>query len=66
MRVGKEEKKYVMIMEGITFGLKINEHIKIFDLKGSKMNRFRRTNIRANTNLDTNYLLERNGDPLVV
>lgn len=66
IKVGKEEKKYMMIMENITYGLKMNEFIKVFDLKGSKMNRFRKMNIRTKTNLDTNYLLERNGDPIVV
>lgn len=66
IKVGKEEKKYLMIMENVVFGLKMNEYIKVFDLKGSQMNRFRKSNIRTKTNLDTNYLLERNGDPIVV
>lgn len=66
IKVGKEEKKYLMIMENVVFGLKMNEFIKVFDLKGSQMNRFRKSNIRTKTNLDTNYLLERNGDPIVV
>ena len=66
IKVGKEEKKYLTIIEGITFGMKLNEFVRIYDLKGSKMNRFRKSNIRTKTNLDTNYLLERNGDPIVL
>jgi hypothetical protein len=66
MKVGKEDKTILMVMEGITYGLHTNENMRIFDLKGSKMNRFRREKIRTKTSLDTNYLLERNGDPLFV
>lgn len=66
MKVARDDKKYLMIMENITYGLRMNEFIRVFDLKGSKMNRFRKSENRTKTNLDTNFLLERNGDPIVV
>lgn len=66
IKYGKEDKKYLVIMEGITYGMNASDHTKTYDLKGSKMNRFLKTNIKNKTNLDTNFLLERNGDPLVL
>ena len=66
MKHGKEDKRFLVVMEGITYGMNVNDSTKTYDLKGSKMNRFLKTNIKSKTNLDTNFLLERNGDPIVL
>lgn len=50
-------------MENINHGL-LGKNIKVYDLKGSKSNRFDEEGIIGETLLDTNYNLERNGDPL--
>jgi 1-phosphatidylinositol-3-phosphate 5-kinase len=55
--------EYFVVMENINYGL-MGKKLKVYDLKGSKANRFAETKIVGETLLDTNYNLERNGDPL--
>lgn len=59
----KGELEYFVVMENINFGL-LGKQLKVYDLKGSKSNRFRDRSTIGQTLLDTNYNLERNGDPL--
>lgn len=66
IKVNKEERKYMILMEGLTYGLSGADNIKVYDLKGSKMNRFRKTSLKSSTSFDTNYMLDRNGDPIVL
>lgn len=47
-------------MENLFYGL--NEDILVYDLKGSEAKRWNRKN--GKTLLDTNYLIDRNGEPL--
>lgn len=63
IKINKKEKEYFIIMENLFYGLD-SKKCKVFDLKGSKKNRFSKTKVVGQTLLDTNYLLERNGDPL--
>lgn len=57
------EVEYFVVMENINYGL-LGKNIKVYDLKGSKSNRFDEEGIIGETLLDTNYNIERNGDPL--
>lgn len=47
-------------MENLFFGLK--DDLIVYDLKGSEVNRWNRKNTK--TLLDTNYIIDRNGEPL--
>jgi hypothetical protein len=56
--------KYVFISENLFFGLESkNLKLKVFDLKGSENNR-KSNPAQSSTLLDTNFDLERNGDPV--
>ncbi len=56
---------YYMVMENLFLGLK-NENLKIFDLKGSELNRFVKKTKNGQTLLDTNFKIERNNEPLAL
>lgn len=47
-------------MENLFYGL--NDDILVYDLKGSESKRWNKKN--GKTLLDTNYLIDRNGEPL--
>ena len=59
----KGEKKYFIVLEGVNYGLPGDEQ-RTYDLKGSLKNRLKTGGLRSKTGLDTNFLIERNGDPI--
>lgn len=63
VKVSNESSKYLIVMENIFYGLK-DKNLKTYDLKGSQTNRLGLKDIKGQTLLDTNFRLERNGDPL--
>ena len=64
MDTNQKGKEYVVIMENLFCG--IQNYNKLYDLKGSHVNRLVKINTIGQTLLDTNYLIDRNGDPLVI
>lgn len=61
---GKGKTRYILVMENLEKGMD-PDHIKKYDLKGSDSKRFTDIKEKDNTTLDTNYRIDRNGDPLV-
>lgn len=53
-------KQYIIAMENLFYGLQ--DDILVYDLKGSEAKRWNRKN--GKTLLDTNFLIDRNGEPL--
>ena len=53
---------YMIAMENIFFGM--DKSIKVYDLKGSKANRL--SNKESSTLLDTDFIVNRNGEPLPI
>ena len=71
----KIEKYYILLMENLYYGMKNYSNntnnkgkIKVYDLKGSKLNRYipRNQQISGKVLLDTNYLEDYNGEPIAV
>ena len=61
----KVNKKYYIIMENLYFFIKNEENIvKTYDLKGSELNRLVFKIKKKQTLPDTNFQIERNGDPV--
>jgi len=63
----QDEKKsrYFISMENLLFGMGTN--IKVYDLKGSELNRYvQKKEDEKLTLFDTNYKVDRNGEPLVI
>lgn len=64
----QDEKKtsYYLLMENLFFGL-AGKNLKVYDLKGSELNRYlQKSEGGSQTLLDTNFRIERNGEPLPV
>jgi hypothetical protein len=59
-----EKTMYMLVMENLEKGMD-PDHIKKYDLKGSDSKRFADIKKKMDTTLDTNYRIDRNGDPLV-
>ena len=56
---------YLFAMENLFFGMTPN--VKVYDLKGSQLNRFTvKEEGKRQTLLDTNYKIDRNGEPLPI
>lgn len=53
---------YFIAMENLFWGLE--GELTVYDLKGSKAKRWNRKNLK--TLLDTNYIIDRNGEPLPI
>ena len=73
----KIDKYYILLMENLYYGMKTYKNdtkstnkrkIKIYDLKGSKLNRYipKIEQIQGKVLLDTNYLEDYNGEPIAV
>jgi len=64
--ISDKKSTYYIAMENLFFGL--NPKIKVYDLKGSELNRFVSKGIfeENKTLLDTDFKIERNGEPLPV
>lgn len=66
-KINKKEKEYLIVMENIKYGM--NNIDKTYDQKGSELNRLSKVpvideNWLDSVFLDTNYKIDRNGDPL--
>ena len=61
----EKRSRYFIAMENLFFGM--GTTIKVYDLKGSELNRYvqKKEDAKA-TLLDTNYKLDRNGEPLPI
>ena len=53
-------------MDNLYYGLPENAIIKTYDLKGSKRNRWVKDPTKSSTLLDTNFKVDRNGEPIPV
>lgn len=53
---------YYIAMENLFYGL--NDNLLVYDLKGSEAKRWKKKT--GSTLLDTNYLIDRNGEPLPI
>ena len=71
----KIEKYYILLMENLYYGMKNDSNdsnnkakIKVYDLKGSKLNRYipKNQQVSGKVLLDTNYLEDYNGKPIAV
>lgn len=63
--VTEKKTRYLFAMENLFFG--ITPDLKVYDLKGSQLNRYVMTKEgERRTLLDTNYILDRNGEPLPI
>lgn len=63
--VFKSDKRFFVVMENLNYYIDdLTKTTKNYDLKGSELNRFK-AKVKPNSTLtDTNYLIDRNGDPL--
>ncbi len=63
--VFKSDKRFYVVMENLNYYIDdVTKTTKNYDLKGSELNRFK-IKVKPNSTLtDTNYLIDRNGDPL--
>jgi len=62
----EKKSRYLIAMENMFFGLE--KGVKIYDLKGSELNRYviKKNDEDKATLLDTNYKIDRNGEPLPI
>eukprot|EP00825_Cyclidium_porcatum_P002855 TRINITY_DN11325_c0_g1_i5.p2 TRINITY_DN11325_c0_g1~~TRINITY_DN11325_c0_g1_i5.p2 ORF type:complete len:206 (+),score=37.66 TRINITY_DN11325_c0_g1_i5:77-694(+) len=59
-----KESSYYIVMENVFIDIPVNEqYVKIYDLKGSETNRLKAT---GKVQLDTNFKICRNGEPILV
>lgn len=54
---------YYIAMENLFYGMDSN-NLTVYDLKGSEAKRWKKK--RGKTLLDTNFIIEQNGEPLLV
>ena len=63
--VSEKRSRYLFVMENLFFGM--SPDVKVYDLKGSQMSRYAvKKGEDRRTLLDTNYKLDRNGEPLPI
>jgi len=62
----EKKTKYLIAMENMFFGF--GKSVKVYDLKGSELNRYagKKNEEDSGTLLDTNYRVDRNGEPLPI
>lgn len=64
VRVCNKEAAYYIVMENVFIDVPVSEkYIKIYDLKGSETNRLKN---EGKVQLDTNFKINRNGEPILV
>ena len=60
-------KKYFIAMENLFFGIDSHTKTRVYDLKGSELNRYLKPNkLKQQTFLDTNLKIDQNGEPLPI
>ena len=65
IKMFNKEIYYFIVMENLLLGMNTNENkLKIYDLKGSKINRFKFKN--EGVLLDTNFKIDRNSEPIAI
>jgi 1-phosphatidylinositol-3-phosphate 5-kinase len=60
----EKDKMYFIAMENLFFGVDNNAKKRVYDLKGSELNRYVKPT--KSVLLDTNYKLDQNGEPLPI
>ncbi len=65
IQIKKDKVYYFIVMDNLYFGLD-SPNLKTYDLKGSELNRFVQFPKKGTTLLDTNFKIDRNGEPIPV